>query len=63
MHDQRTDPLHDPRGHRGRPAPAWVLVLGAVLLVLALALTAYGPTHFHHAPTGDRVVRATTSGN
>jgi hypothetical protein len=63
MHDQRTQPRYEP-GHLGHErAPAWVLVLGAVLLGMALMLTAFGPRQFEPVATRDVGVGASASSN
>ena len=63
MHEQRTQPLQA-HGDLGRPrAPIWVLVLGALLLGLALMLTACGPRQFQPVATRSVGVGPTASGN
>jgi hypothetical protein len=63
MHDQRTPSLHGPGDLARRPAPVWVLVLGAVLLGLALMLTAFGPRQFEPVATRHAGVGPSVSGN
>lgn len=63
MHDQQTRPRYGP-GDVGRPrAPVWVLVLGAVLLGLALMLTAFGPRQFEPVATRHAGSGPSVSGN
>jgi len=63
MHEQRTQP---PQAHGdlgSRRAPVWILALGAVLLGLALMLTAFGPRQFQPVATRSVGVGPSASGN
>ena len=46
MHEQHAPPRHVLHGVRSDRGPLWVLLLGALLMGLALLLTAYGPRRF-----------------
>lgn len=63
MHDQRTQTRNGPGRVGDQRAPVWVLVLGAVLLGMALMLTALGPRQFEPVATRDVGVGASASSN